>query len=1184
MLSCLLINDSEKATLRYSQRVLAKYLPQVGPLTYMGSLSQEALNELKNELVGIRSRFLSVACFTLGHNHVHTLDWVVGSKKNFDMENGLYAFRTRTLKPRLALDKPVFPAALMMLTLRAAALTHDIGKMCAAFQDKLAKACAIRKKSSKDPNPGYEFMRHDALSYYVIRTLTPSGKLDELLALMELPANELARRIDQPSAKALTQKFENLLQSDLEALLRAMAGKRTGSRRALKEGTPQDSTAELEATLVRLIAFLSLTHHRLPRAPKNTEHYTYRATQSSETYFHQDLASEYKRCLSFPKGSVYCDDTGATSLGKQLVKIIEELKICMSVEDAQKMNLARFIRTTLELGRPLLVLSDYLGSSMKTDKDTTIADILANTRKIEDKSLPGDTLATHVRSVHRHMRKLGLFTLTLLHKTNDLMPELSTAACHRIDALRSPAGKFAWQYELFMYLKRVCGKEPVFACVPAETGAGKTIAAAQIMRALGSLRFVYCLGLRSLTLQTGQSYRKDLGLGEADLATVIGDVITQKAFNETQGSESMDQSEFLLDSLPQPKDWLSYLEDGASAESLADGFSQKKVDFISTPVVVCTIDQLIGIVQLSTVKHALIYLRLLSSDLILDEVDNYSPQEMKHLQKLCYLAGLARRNVVCQSATMGHLHTKALLEAFQAGVAASESLTGLSGAMRLVLGSNLAAPRDLLIESADGLPNALRFVDAFNQDCILAQKAATPKVKQKVLDASALDFDALAKEALALHEGNAVALEPDLKASVGFVRFNTVTTARAFAAHLFATLDVPSDTEISVVCYHSKYSALELSVIDRVLNTLTNRKGLKETDFSKEAIGQFWKPLANLSGKKNLVIIVVTTSILETGRDHDYDWAIVEPNSHRSLVQSAGRVRRHRGAGDGKINLSVIRYPAKTVFDGAVVPRNPVSVWSKPGPLTALNKSALKIAPTNDSYQSVLDLASRDLGNPHPFIADISRDCSAEGILQSDYLDGIRSTVALTPPCGLKNTTALLEQYALYQHVDATAPLNILDTVYADISGKAFRESNLLLTDWAYRDSFRGSEASSEAVYLFNPFEAHAGGLRIATLPSDEQGKPSYVQKDALSMSVVNAARCLLTLSLSTSLEDDVVKRLRELLKNELAFYQSRGFSPSELARLSRYCPQRYPGQAEGLAWYHPLLGFNHKPAAPDPQ
>jgi len=39
---------------------------------------------------------------------------------------------------------------------------------------------------------------------------------------------------------------------------------------------------------------------------------------------------------------------------------------------------------------------------------------------------------------------------------------------------------------------------------------------------------------------------------------------------------------------------------------------------------------------------------------------------------------------------------------------------------------------------------------------------------------------------------------------------------------------------------------------------------------------------------------VLATPVAEVGRDHDYDWAIVEPSSMRSIIQLAGRVWRHR--------------------------------------------------------------------------------------------------------------------------------------------------------------------------------------------------------------------------------------------------------------------------------------------------
>lgn len=70
----------------------------------------------------------------------------------------------------------------------------------------------------------------------------------------------------------------------------------------------------------------------------------------------------------------------------------------------------------------------------------------------------------------------------------------------------------------------------------ASTGCGKTIANAKIMQALSddgeSLRFILALGLRTLTLQTGDEYKERLKLQESDLAVLIG----SKAISELHQS------------------------------------------------------------------------------------------------------------------------------------------------------------------------------------------------------------------------------------------------------------------------------------------------------------------------------------------------------------------------------------------------------------------------------------------------------------------------------------------------------------------------------------------------------------------------------------------------------------------------------------------------------------------------
>src|SRR5690606_30650163 len=56
----------------------------------------------------------------------------------------------------------------------------------------------------------------------------------------------------------------------------------------------------------------------------------------------------------------------------------------------------------------------------------------------------------------------------------------------------------------------------------------------------------------------------------------------------------------------------------------------------------------------------------------------------------------------------------------------------------------------------------------------------------------------------------------------------------------------------------------------------------------------------------NVVFVVLASPVAEVGRDHDYDWALVEPSSLRSLIQLAGRIRRHRPEAYERTNVLVL--------------------------------------------------------------------------------------------------------------------------------------------------------------------------------------------------------------------------------------------------------------------------------------
>lgn len=1047
-----------------------------------------------------------------------------------------------------------YTAKLLNKLLRLAAFTHDLGKMSVAFQAKLRRAITGAPGSA-------EFIRHDALSFLMLNTLC-AGSLEPLKLLPRLSADELSSKLSQESAQSLQDRFTLLLREDLKILEQALS---PAPSRSAGKSVPGPS---LEALACSLVAFLSLTHHRLPGLGKraNRKAYTYLESFSADTYFNPKLASSFQEATTITQ-NVFHEDH---ALGKQLIRAIEDVQQLLAAAPAD-LNLRHLVQACLLHGRPTLVLGDHLASAMKSHEVVPAEALLANTRPSPSDGLetflPGDTLATHIRSVVRHTRQQAQAALNLISNQLDGFPSLSLGGQRNIDAKRSPVGKFAWQHQAYEHLRANYGGLPSFLVVTANTGSGKTILSAQAMRALGSERFTYALGLRSLTLQTGQSYKEDLGLMEADLAVVIGDSIAKKAFDVARaGSESLDQADLVVVAKGTDPEWLSSIKDPHKKVTPRQALGSHKIDFISAPIVVCTVDQLIGVTQLRTVKKALEYRRVQSADLILDEVDNYSPDELKHLASLCFVAGYSRKHLVCLSATMGPIHTEALYEAYQAGIAMNHALTGLGDDIFFATVSNTCPPASLKVKAGD-VASLKRHVLAYNEGSIKAQLKFPAKVKDCVLPATARDYSAILGQALDFHASHAGKVG-DPWVSAGFIRMNTVKNARRLAKHLYETAEVPADTEIAVVCYHAKQSALELSCIDRLLNTLTNRKRLEPgQEFSSAARKEIIEPLlAANPGKKNLVLIVVTTSIIETGRDHDYDWAIVEPNSHRSLIQAAGRIRRHRDHGVPGCNLAVIQHPDK-VLDKVGVPQavNPINAFSHPGPLTRLREDGKPAANTSDSWKRTVYRASSTLGGMAT--ADIERDCSALGILTA-YPDGVRSAVALEDPAITGNALAKVEQWVLQDALLSSSGAQLKRSAYKDVSSRDIHQKSLQLTDWAYQESFRGSDPQDDMRVFLAHRTPGTQDVRLRPEIVNVVGAAANVQRDKVRPQT--PSRVLLAVGLASA-------DMTAVLEKELRAYEGK-LSASELVSLSSYVPQAW-GVRVPECWYNPLLGFNDKTA-----
>ena len=95
--------------------------------------------------------------------------------------------------------------------------------------------------------------------------------------------------------------------------------------------------------------------------------------------------------------------------------------------------------------------------------------------------------------------------------------------------------------------------------------------------------------------------------------------------------------------------------------------------------------------------------------------------------------------------------------------------------------------------------------------------------------------------------------------------------------------------QIHLCVYHSRHPLLVRAAIERTLDAVLQRSE-HDAAFGLESVRQ----RLDATPEHDHIFVVLATAVAEVGRDHDYDWAIVEPSSMRSIIQLAGRVRRHR--------------------------------------------------------------------------------------------------------------------------------------------------------------------------------------------------------------------------------------------------------------------------------------------------
>lgn len=507
-----------------------------------------------------------------------------------------------------------------------------------------------------------------------------------------------------------------------------------------------------------------------------------------------------------------------------------------------------------------------------------------------------------------HLENVGRLAGDMVFNMLSLSPPaLSMEAVERICI---PAtGRFAWQEVAVRALTESNReiKTPHLVLNMAGTGSGKTRANARMICALNEdndVRFATVLNLRTLTLQTEDAYSKQLGIGNDEMACVIGDRLARD-LHEYQKSLSC-QKEILVDddenSVEDEIETISDFEYIDAPEWLRR-FTQKDSrlkTIIGAPVLVSTIDFLISAGEPHRQgHHALASLRLMTSDLILDEIDGYEPMPLLAVLRMIIMAALFGRNVIASSATLSRPVARLLWKAYSKGAEMREKLTG-SGNFKTAIIDDLSEP---LIGAHANIEEFMSHYNCHVDKIVsrLAGKRTRIPFLQRVESRELKSWGQAVFEAVSiLHKNQAwVDAKTDKKISIGLVRMANVRPAIETAKFLAEKFPYAR-----VACYHANHFVLQRYHIEHRLDKLLSRKDGDTHITSDSEI----RALLDNPDCSSLMLIVVATPVEEIGRDHDFDWAVIEPSSSQSIVQTAGRVNRHRLISNDKPNVAIMQF------------------------------------------------------------------------------------------------------------------------------------------------------------------------------------------------------------------------------------------------------------------------------------
>jgi len=871
------VSQCEKKALNRTRRVLDAFANRIGDNTWQTIITEDGLIAVKTLLRKTATKNTAVSCHWIRSRSRSELVWIVGNRKRFNEEGIVPVNSTRKnmMNSQWENDWQYLP---LIKTLTAlASLFHDWGKASEYFQAKL-------KEDNKTGDP----LRHEWMSVLFFNAYV-NGETDE-------------------------QWLNRLIQGKFEV---------TGLKQAVLKNDKKAPLYKLP-NAASMIAWLIVSHHRLPsigktnKKPAEDFSSVFKRIRQDWGYENSYDADTFKknlpRCFDYPKGLPSDSLSWLKECKKQAVRLNQYLPL---LEQAINDGSWRLI---LLQSRLTLMLGDHYYSSLKIDdanrlKNRELA-LYANTDMDSNKKrVLKQTLDEHLLGVAKQAQHAAHF-LPMLEGINEELERV-----YDVKSLKQNSKQgFEWQdkavKEIIQWRQQNTlidkNQYGFFAVNMASTGKGKTFANAKIMRALSpnsdSLRYVLALGLRTLTLQTGDEYRERIGLKNNELAVLIGsravlELHDQKEQDkkdverEASGSES---EETLLDNelyfeCDFPDDWLQ-----TALKTTKDR------QFLYAPVLSCTIDHLMGATETQRGgRYILPTLRLMSSDLVIDEIDDFSGDDLIAIGRLIHLAGMLGRKVMISSATIPPDLAEGYYYAYQSGWSIFATMRGKRQSVGCAWIDEYST-QVMTLESQKETKATMAYQTAHHQFVNKRNQSLQKQTAKRKATITNCSPEQAAEQTLTVDDYFAQIIQTAIiekhqqhhlvdkitgkQVSFGVVRVANIKPCIALTRNLL-NATWPDDIEIRAMAYHSQQVLImrneQEKHLDSVLKrTASNPKHTLNNPHIQAHLKSIEAP--------NVIFILVATPVEEVGRDHDFDWAVVEPSSYRSLIQLAGRIMRHR--------------------------------------------------------------------------------------------------------------------------------------------------------------------------------------------------------------------------------------------------------------------------------------------------